>query len=226
MIEPSDATQSVKLSDMDLRIGQTVQLITAGPQPRKYFTRLIGHVDQEFILLRVPVENGWTVSLNEGQVFDVRVFCGVSLYEFQSRLQALLLQPRNYMMFSCPNSIRQTRLRAHERAKCALPVRVVEAPVGAAQAGFQFQDLSGGGAALVGPVALGTPGDTLALAMDFHLVATNTDEHLVLRADIQSVQPLRDQSGQTTGYHHGIRFSVVEPRILLLVNELQKPRAF
>lgn len=226
MANPAEIDKIPRLADLDMRIGQTVQLITHGPQPRKYFAPLIGFVEREFIMLRVPLENGWAVQFNEGELLDVRVFCGVSLYEFQVRLQTLLLNPRNYMMLSCPSSIRQTRLRSHERAKCALPVCVLEAPIGAsALTGFHFHDLSAGGAALVGAQALGEVGQRLRLQLDFHLSATNTQEQVVLEADIQSVQPLRNQSGQTTGYHHGIRFGQIEPRILLLVSELQKPRA-
>lgn len=215
-----------RLTDMDLRIGQTVQLITHGPQPRKYYTQLIGYVEREFIMLKVPRENGWEVQLREGESLDVRVFCGVSLYEFESRLQTLLLNPRNFMLLSCPSSLRQTRFRSHERVKCALPVQVLEAPAASLVcSGFQFHDLSGSGAALVGPQCLGEPGQQLHLQMDFQLAATGTQECLEIRADLQSVQPLLNASGQTTGYHHGIHFADIEPRILLLVSELLRPHA-
>ena len=87
--------QSRKLSDLDLRIGQTVQLITQGLQSRKYDTRLVGHVDQEFAMLRVAVENGWAVTLEEGQSLGVRAFCGVALYELQILLLVnALLRPQ------------------------------------------------------------------------------------------------------------------------------------
>lgn len=216
----------LRLTDLDLRIGQTVQLITRGPQPAKHYTRLIGHAEPDFLMLRVPVENGWTVTLDEGQSLDVRVFCGVSLYEFESRLQTLLLHPRNYMLLSCPSVIRETRLRSHERAQCALPVRIAQAPAlsaGAMHEGFRFQDLSGSGAALVGPQVLGEVGQSLQIELAFDLAATGTSEQLVMGANVQSVQPVRDATGQTMGHLHGIRFHQVEPRILLLVNELQKP---
>lgn len=218
----------LRLTDLDLRIGQTVQLITRGPQPAKHYTRLIGHAEPDFLMLRVPVENGWTVTLDEGQSLDVRVFCGVSLYEFESRLQTLLLHPRNYMLLSCPLVVRETRLRSHERAQCALPVRIAQAPSlsgGAMHQGFRFQDLSGSGAALVGPQVLGEVGQSLQIELVFDLAATGTREQLVIGANVQSVQPVRDATGQTTGHLHGIRFHQVEPRILLLVNELQKPQA-
>lgn len=226
MSKPEEKIAGLRLSDLDLRIGQTVQLITHGPQPAKHYTRLIGHVEPEFLMLRVPVENGWSVTFDEGQRFDVRVFCGVSLYEFETRLQALLLQPRNYMLMSCPSTIRETRLRSHERVQCALPVRIARAPSLPQQAphsGYRFQDLSGSGAALVGPQPLGEVGQSLEVELAFSLAATGTQEQLVLGADIQTVQPLRDAAGHATGYLHGIRFHHVEPRVLLLVNELQKP---
>jgi c-di-GMP-binding flagellar brake protein YcgR len=227
MSNSSETTPTPKLSELDLRIGQTVQLITRGPQPRKYYTQLIGYVEREFIMVRVPQENGWAVPFNAGESLDVRVFCGVSLYEFVCRLQTVLHHPRNFMLLTCPDSIRQTRFRSHERAKCALPVQILQGPSGPAPAGdFQFHDLSGSGAALVGPVALGEPGQPLQLQLAFDLAATGTHERLELSAEIQTVQPLRNANGQTSGFHHGIRFAHVEPRILLLVNELQRPQSY
>jgi c-di-GMP-binding flagellar brake protein YcgR len=217
---------ALRLINLELRIGQTVQLITQGPHPTKYYTRLIGHADPHFLMLRVPMENGWAVTLKEGQSLDVRVFCGVSLYEFESRLETLLLNPRNYMLLSCPSTIHETRFRSHERVQCNLPVRIAQAPavltVGI-EGGFRLQDLSGSGAALVGPQMLGELGQSLKIELTFDLAATGTHEQLVLGADLQSVQPLRDTVGKVSGYLHGIRFHEVEPRVLLLVNELQKP---
>jgi hypothetical protein len=219
---------ALRLSDLDLRIGQTVQLVTRKPQQTKYFTRLIGHAEPDFLMLRVPLENGWAVPLAEGQSLDVRVFCGVSLYEFETRLQTLLLNPRNFMLLSYPSIIRETRLRSHERVQCALPVRILQARglTGAAiSEGYQFQDLAGSGAALVGPQVLGEVGQSLQVEVDFDLTATGTHERLLIGADVQSVRPLRDSAGHITGHLHGIRFHEIEPRILLLVSELKKPHA-
>jgi Flagellar protein YcgR/PilZ domain len=211
---------------LELRIGQTVQLITHGPHPKKYYTRLIGHADPHFLILRVPLDNGWTVNLKEGQSLGVRMFCGVSLYVFESRLETLLLNPRNYMLLSCPSVIHETRLRSHERVQCNLHVRIAQGPAlptGGIEEGYSFQDLSGSGAALVGPQMLGEPGQSLGVELTFELAATGTHEKLLMSADLQSVQPLRDATGNLSGYLHGIRFHEVDPRILLLVNELQKP---
>lgn len=210
---------------MDLRIGQTVQLITHGPHPRKYFTPLIGFVEREFIMLRTPLENGWAVQFSEGESLDVRVFSGVSLYDFQVEFKTQLLNPRHYLLLTCPSAIRHMRLRSHERVKCDLPVSVHEAPAGSSPwSGFHFHDLSGGGAALVGPHPLGEAGQRLRLQLDFHLTATDTQEQLMLEADIQSVQPLQNPSDSAAVYQHGIRFGQIEPKILLLVSELQNSK--
>ena len=75
----------------------------------------------------------------------------------------------------------------------------------------------------MGPQALGEVGQSLQVELAFSLAATGTQEQLVLGADIQTVQPLRDASGQSAGFLHGIRFHRVEPCVLLLVSELQKP---
>jgi len=226
MFARSDNKSGPRLIDLDLRIGQTVQLISRGKQQVKHFTRLIGHAEPDFLMLRVPVANGWTVTFEEGQLFDVRVFCGVSLYEFETHLQTLLLHPRNYMLMSCPEKITATRLRSHQRVQCALPVTVLQAPNGVGEvleSAYRFQDLSGVGAALVGPHALGEVGQSLQVELSFALAATGTQEKLVLDADIQTVQPLRDASGHSSGFQIGIRFHQIEPSVLLLVNELQKP---
>jgi c-di-GMP-binding flagellar brake protein YcgR len=223
MSEQAATEVCIRLADMDLRIGQTVQLISLGQHQSKYFTRLIGYVEGEFIMLRVPMEKGWTVPLEAGLKLQVRVFFGVSLYEFETRLETVLLHPRNYMLLSCPEQIRSTRLRAHERAKCALPVQVLQSPVGGADQGFVFQDLSGGGAALLGPKALGEPGQQIEVALEFLLAATGSHERVVLDAEIQTFQALRDQAGQASGYLHGIRFAQSDPRVWLLVSELLKP---
>lgn len=212
------------LAALDLRIGQTVQIIQRAPREAKHYTQLIGFVEHEFIMVRVPKAGGWPVQFSEGQALEMRVFSGVSLHEFESHLIALLHHPRNYMTLGCPTSIRTTALRSHERVRCALPLRVLsDAANQAYPEGYAFHDLSGSGAALVGSHALGDVGDRVRLDVAFWLRATATNESVQVDGVIQSVQQFRNQDGEITGYHHGIRFERVEPRILLLVYELLHP---
>lgn len=189
-----------------------------------YYTHLIGFVEHEFIMLRIPEAGGWQVQFDAGERLNVRAFSGTLLHEFESHLIALLRHPRNYMTLGCPTYIRTAPLRSHERVRCALPVRILSDTVSRARPeGYALQDLSGSGAAMIGEQAAGAVGDALQLEMVFSLGATNTRETVALDAVIQSVRPLPAQSFEATGFLHGIRFERVEPRILLLIHELLRP---
>ena len=216
-----NAIRTPQLAALGLKIGQTVQIIRHTPLPSKHYTQLIGFVEHEFIILRVPKTDGWPVHFIEGERLTVRAFGGLLIQEFESYLIALLRHPRNYMTLGCPDSVRTAPLRSHERVRCALPVRVVsDAASRAPLEGYSLQDLSGGGAAVVGERAIGAVGDALQVEVEFPLGATNTDETVALSAVIQSVQPLPNPVPDTTGFLHGIQFQRVEPRILLLIHEL------
>jgi hypothetical protein len=107
-----------------------------------------------------------------------------------------------------------------------LPVKIARSPTGSFdEAGFEFHDLSGGGASLVGPQRLGESGCFLQIELSFRLQAMESDEKVLLDAEVQSVQGLSAQASNSHRYQHGIRFREVDPRILLLVYELLKPTA-
>lgn len=221
----ADASDRVQLADAGLTIGQPVQIVVSRPTPSKHYTRLIGFVEREFVMLRVPMENGWPVVLQEGMAVQVRAFSGVCIFDFPSSLQTVLLHPRNYMFLDYPAEVRQTRLRAHERVRCSVPAQVLKVGSGAAPAGeYRFHDLSVAGGALVGPAALGAVGQSLLLSFGFRLEATGSEEHLTLAATVQSVRAVPDQSGQASAYQHGIHFDQVDARVALLVSELGASR--
>eukprot|EP01041_Mallomonas_annulata_P026662 gene26662-48049_t len=56
-------------------------------------------------MLRVPQEDGWIVHLREGMNLEVRLFSGLSIFTFKSRINTMLLHPRNYMLMSFPDEI-------------------------------------------------------------------------------------------------------------------------
>lgn len=214
--------QPARFSDMDLRIGQTVQMILQGPVEHKYFTRLIGFVESEFLMLQVPMENGWAVSLREGQSVSVRLFSGVSLFEFSTHVTALLLNPRNFLLLAFPKEVRETRIREYERVPVRMAIDIISAPVGKGLDGARLRDISGRGAAVWSPMALGEPGQRLLLGINFDLKATGSHERVQLAGTIRSAQAQADEAAGTAGFLQGVQFDSVEPRILLWVNELPR----
>lgn len=212
------------LSGMNLRIGQPVQVLWRAVHEYKHYTRLIGFWEPDYVILRMPMENGWPVPLNNKQTLDVRLFSEVSIFQFSTTVQSVQNHPRNFVVLDYPQAVQETRLRSHERVNCQLPVRVTESSIGPSE-GYHFLDLSGSGASLVGPHPLGDVRGAITLELAFELKATGTQECLRLSATIQAVQALPVDSAHTTLYRHGIQFQQIDPRVLLLVHELPRKRS-
>ena len=210
----------LRLSNLHLRIGQPVQVVVHGPQTYKHYTKLIGFVEAEYLILQLPVQDGWPVPLTNGQRLDVRVFSGVSIYDFSSVIDFVQLHPRNLMVLSYPESIRETRLREHERVSCDWPVqiRTAQGPWMAAH----LQDLSGGGAAVVAAQALATVGESVTLRLNFSLAATGGQEDMEMSATVMSASV--GEAAPDPVHRLGVRFEQIDPRILLWVHELHKRR--
>ncbi len=224
-LNQDNSPQDAKFSDMDLRVGQRVQLAIESPVHHKFYTSVIGYVENEFLILRVPQVDGWISHLTEGMQVDVRLFSGVSVFSFKSRIDALLLNPRNYMLMHFPSKIHAVRMRAHARVRTQMPVDVVEAASVAVKTSvFHLHDLSGGGASVLGPVALGPLGGRIRLGFDFTLQSTTEEVHVELNATIQNVEeiPSGDKNASATMFQHGVQFDNVDPRMVLLVYELQQ----
>ena len=157
---------------MKFQVGQRVQLILQGPSAHKQYTSVIGWVENEFLMLRVPQEDGWIVHLREGMNVEVRLFSGLSIFTFKSRINTLLLNPRNYMLMRFPEEILETPMRAHLRVRASLPVEIVSSALAGHNLGdFHLHDISGGGTSVVGPQKLGEVDSQVKLRLRFDLLS-------------------------------------------------------
>ena len=222
MTDTSRGAPAPAFSDMELRVGQPLQLLISGALPSKHYTRLIGYVDQEFMMVKTPIDKGRPVPFLDEQVVQVRLFSRLSIYQFDCPVIARLLVPRNTMLLGVPRNLQETRMRSHVRVKTQLPVQVLQAPQTAAgSAGFRLEDLSGDGATITGPRPLGQAGEAVRLALSFHLSATGDDETVEIEGHIRSVGPATPAGTAGNRHLHGIEFDSTDPRILLLIYELQ-----
>lgn len=225
MSHTDQAHRKAKFSDMDLRVGQRVQLIQDTATAHKHYTSVIGYVENEFLILRVPKEDGWIVHLNEGMNVEVRLFSGLSIFTFKSRINTVLLNPRNYMLLSFPELIEETPMRSHLRVRTSLPVEIVQAPLTERTVNeFHLFDLSGGGASIIGPVKLGAVEEQIKIGLRFDLQSTGKSEHVELEATIQNIEPVHasNKAGTEAEFQHGIQFKETDARLVLLVHELQQ----
>jgi c-di-GMP-binding flagellar brake protein YcgR len=218
-------SKKAKFSDMHFQVGQRVQIILEGPIEHKQYTSVIGWVENEFLILRVPQEDGWIVHLREGMAVEVRLFSGLSIFTFKSRVNTLLLNPRNYMLMSFPEEILETPMRAHLRVRTSLPVEILSSDLTGHNLGdFHLHDISGGGTSVVGPHKLGEVDSPVTLRLRFDLQSTGRSEEAEMVGTIQNVELVHraNQSNAHPEYQHGIRFHEPDARIILLVHELKQ----
>jgi c-di-GMP-binding flagellar brake protein YcgR len=225
MSQTTSIVKKAKFSDMDLRVGQRVQLIQDGEGAHKHYTSVVGYVENEFLMLRIPQDEGWIVHLREGMSVEVRLFSGLSIFTFKSRINSLLVSPRNYMLMSFPDEIFEAPMRSHLRVRTSLPIEIVNSPAGIQSLNqYHLHDLSGGGAAIVGPEPLGEVESVIQVGLRFDLQSTGKSEHAEMSATIQFVEPVHaaNKPGAQAEFQHGIKFNELDARIVLLVHELQQ----
>lgn len=171
-------------------------------------------------MLRVPQVDGWITHLTEGIQVDVRLFSCVSIFSFKSRIDALLLNPRNYVLMYFPSKIDALRMRVHARVRMQMPMKIVEAASAAVKAnGFHLHDLGDGGASVLGPVPLGPVGGRIRLGFDFTLQSTNEEVHAEQNTTIQSLEEVTNgnKTANSALFQHGVQFDNVDPRMVLRV---------
>lgn len=207
-------------ADMDLRVGQKLLLVVDWPAPEKYYSQLIGYQEPEFLIFKPPESKGATVQLAVGKSVDVRLFSGVSVFTFKTRVQAFLMHPRNYMLMSFPEEVHESRLRAYNRVLCELPGHLLTGAQGHATPCI-VKDLSGGGALVTTTTPIGQVGDKVQLHLAFDLQATGTREQLTLTASIRNIVEHKEANGHTV-QRHGLEFDDTHSTIFLLVYELQQ----
>jgi c-di-GMP-binding flagellar brake protein YcgR len=225
MSNHEQAPKKAKFADMHFQVGQRVQLMLDGPSEHKQYTSVIGWVENEFLMLRVPQEDGWIVHLREGMNVQVRLFSGLSIFTFKSRINTLLLNPRNYMLMSFPEEILETPMRSHLRVRASLPVEIVSSALAGHNLGdFHLHDISGGGTSVVGPHKLGEVDSQVKLRLRFDLQSTAKSEDAEMTGTIQNVELVHraNQTDSKPEYQHGIRFHEPDARVVLLVHELQQ----
>lgn len=190
--------------DMKLQVGTRLQLILARPGKPTYFSSLIGYAAGEYLLVKLPVEHGLTVPMQEGERVTIRVFSGVSVYTFSCDIESILLAPRYYMHLSFPQEIAATPLRNAARVKVNLPVEVRSPPSEhGSPVVATLSDLSITGAFVAAGEALGAPGDRISVSFAFRVQPTNQQVQIRTEATICSYR-LLDMNGKRSEFQHGM----------------------
>jgi hypothetical protein len=117
--------QEFTFETLNMQVGVRLQLLTQrGVKPVPHFSTLIGWVKDEYIIVRIPMENGAPIGLTEGERVTVRVFSGVNVCSFACSVERVFARPLSYVHLSFPTSIQGTSLRGAMRVKAEVPALV------------------------------------------------------------------------------------------------------
>jgi c-di-GMP-binding flagellar brake protein YcgR len=208
---PSEAkTQEYEFEQMNLQVGGRIQFITHRTiKPVQHFSTLIGWIKDEYLIVKVPFENGAPISLHDGDKLTIRVFSGVNVCSFSCVVQRVFPRPMFYVHLSFPVSIQGTSLRAAMRVKVDIPAQVTTSE---GTSSVFLVNLSVSGALIESPKQL-TDADA-QVALSFYLIAQPGNRQVRINPNatirnINVVKPATSDKGEVFTY--GVQFIDLDP---------------
>ncbi|MGK5078650.1 flagellar brake protein [Janthinobacterium sp. HLX7-2] len=215
--------QDFEFEAMNLQVGGRIQFIThRSIKPVQHFSALIGYVKDEYLIVKIPLENGSAIMLNEGDKLTIRVFSGVTVCSFSCSVLRIFGRPLNYVHLSFPDAIQGTSLRTAMRVKVEIPAQLSYLDVAAVP--VFIVNLSVSGALIESPCML-TP-DEEGVALSFTLLVQPHKHQMRLntRARIQNVsvgKPSHGHAAEVAEIHtYGVQFIDLEPTHYTMLQNL------
>src|SRR5690349_10554945 len=208
---PELKAQDYEFETMNLQVGTRLQLITHRRiKPVQHFSALIGYVKDEYIILKIPMENGAPIALAEGERLTIRVFSGVKVCSFACTVERVFARPLFYVHVSFPTSVQGTSLRTAMRVKADLPAQLTGNGTHGRPLPCTILNLSVSGALVVSPNRL--PADEEQVALQFSLKAPPDDQEVPIsaRAAIRNVNVSKAADGSDL-FTYGMQFVNLDP---------------
>lgn len=198
--------------DINLQVGVRLQLVLQhGVNQLIYYTEFIGHVYGEYLIIKMPIENGLAIQIQVGEPVTLRVLSGADVFTLACHVKTIFRAPHHYMHLSFPTDIKSIALRGAARAKVNLPVQVN----GVAGAGI-ISDISITGAAITADRALGELNEEALISFEIPIKPINQNVQIDTGVTIRSIQQLPSKKKDTPPkLAHGISFHQLE-----LVNQV------
>lgn len=211
--------QTFEFDAMNLQVGVRLQLLTHRRlKPVQHFSTLIGWLKDEYLIVKIPLENNAPIALADGERVTIRVFSGVDVCSFACTVERVFGRPMFYAHLSFPRAIQGTSLRT------AMRVRVeIAAQLSADWAGVHecvLTNLSVNGARVETRDALPRDSGDLELAFTLVSPANEQDVPVRVRAAIRNVNVLAGGTEQSTGFAYGVQFVDLDPVHFTLLQNL------
>lgn len=212
-------SQEYEFEQMNLQVGGRIQFITHRTiKPIQHFSTLIGWVKDEYLIVKMPFENGAPIVLNEGDKLTIRVFSGVNVCSFSCVVLRVFARPLFYVHLSFPVSIQGTSLRAAMRVKVDIPAQLESS---AGTSSVFLVNLSVSGALIESPKRL--PEEDPEVALSFYLIAQpgNRQVRINPNATIRNINVVKPATGDRPEvFTYGVQFVNLDPMHYTMLQNL------
>jgi c-di-GMP-binding flagellar brake protein YcgR len=204
------APKEFEFEAMNLQVGVRLQFITYRRiKPMQYFSTLIGYVKDDYLIVKVPLENGTPVGLVEGERITIRVFSGMNVCSFACTVQRVFDRPLLYVHLSFPDTIQGTSLRTAMRVKVDIPAQILP-PRDAPAVDCSLTNVSVSGARIESRFRL--PENSDHITLEFGLASPLGDGEMRVRtqAAVRNVNALPKENGREL-FAYGVQFLDLDP---------------
>ena len=213
--------QEFEFEAMNLQVGGRLQFIThRGIKPVQHFSTLIGYIKDEYMIVKIPMENGVPIALTEGEKLTIRVFSGVTVCSFDCTVARVFGRPLMYVHITFPNQIQGTSLRASMRVKVEIPAQVTGSRPARRPARCTLINLSVTGALIESPRKL--PPDDEMVTLEFTLMSQpgNQPVEVKTRASIKNVNVMKPSPDRFEVFTYGVHFLGLDPNHYTLLQNM------
>jgi c-di-GMP-binding flagellar brake protein YcgR len=213
--------QEFEFESMHLQVGVRLQFITHRTlKPVQHFSTLIGWLKDEYLIVKMPMDNGAPIALVEGERVTIRVFSGIHVCSFACTVERVFGRPLSYVHISFPRSIQGTSLRTAIRVKVDIPARIVPVNGTVPAADCLMTNLSVSGARIESQKSL--PQDEEEFDLEFVLLAPPNNQEVRVRArsTVRNISALSTGAEQAEGFAYGVQFSGLNPAHYTLLQNL------
>lgn len=212
--------QEYEFEQMNLQVGGRIQFITHRTmKPVQHFSTLIGWVKDEYMIVKVPFENGAPISVTEGDKLTIRVFSGVNVCSFSAIVQRVFGRPLFYAHLSFPSKIQGTSLRTAMRVKVDIPAQLSCESSGSVS--VFLVNLSVSGALIESKRQLES--DDAKVGLSFTLIAQPGNRQVLVNthASIRNINVIKPATGnEPEVFTYGVQFVNLDPTHYTLLQNL------
>ncbi len=200
-------SQQFEFETMNLQVGVRLQVMTHRHlKPTQYFSTLIGYVKDEYLIIKIPTENGAPIAMTEGDPLTIRVFSGVNVCSFACSVERVFGRPLNYVHLSFPTSIQGTSLRGAMRVKAEIPAQASRMGGDASPVACVLTNVSVTGARIESQYPLPADSDVVTLAFTLVTPPANEEVPVETLAAIRNMTVARPAPDKPDVYSYGVQF--------------------